>query len=433
MTWFYKLTVIEGPLPFTIWGLTVLAIVVLLIRRPTPAWLWRIVLALAIGIGSGVALVLWANATNAFGGPLPFACGFWVPAGFAATLLGIVSLWERGWWRKTIAALLVVLALLSTGLGINAAFGINRTVGSLFGISTADELAELPKPAPTDTLTGPLYQSWKPPADLPKKGSVSQLAGDKAIPSSRNFAARPALLYLPPAALTDAPPRLPLIVMMMGYPGAPDATDIAASLDALAARNNGLAPIVIVADQLGSSGQDPMCVDSSLIGGVSTYFNVDIPAYAKKNLNILSDPKYWTIMGYSNGGACAFSWATHNPGLWTNVIAISPDEYPGVEESRDSIAKIFGGDTSNFDAIKPAAGIAEHPNAFTDHLAVFTVGDKDPMFLPGVKKNKELAEKAGFTTSYFEVPGAEHVHGALPGGIPPAMELLAKHLGLAAP
>lgn len=433
MNWFFALAVIDGPLPLIVWGLTVVGVVVLLIRRPTPAWLWRIVLALAAGIGGGVALVLWANATNAFGGQLPFACSFWVPAGFAATLIGIVSVWERSAWRKVVAVLVIILSLLTTTLGVNAAFGINRTIGSMFGFSTAQDAKNLPKPAPTTPIAGPLYRTWKPPADMPKKGTVSKLAGDKAIPSSRNFAARPAILYLPPAAQTKSPPRLPLVVMMMGYPGYPDATDLAASLDALAAKNNGLAPIVIVADQLGTSGLDPMCVDSTAIGGVWTYFNVDIPAYATKNLNVMLDHKDWTIMGYSNGGACAFTWATHQPNLWTNIIAISPDVYPGAEESRDRIAKIFDGDFAKFDANKPAAGIAEHPGAYADHLAVFTVGARDVAFTPGVEKNKTLAEQAGFTTSYFVVPGAEHVSGALSGGIPPAMELLYKHLGLSAP
>ncbi|MFB7845365.1 alpha/beta hydrolase [Microbacterium sp. NPDC056052] len=433
MTWFLKLGVIDGPLPLTIWGLTIAGAIVLLIRRPTPAWLWRVVIALAVGIGGGVALVLWANATNAFGGQLPFACRFWVPAGFAGTLIGIVSLWERRAWRKIVAVLVVILALLSTTLGVNAAFGINRTVGSMFGISTEDRIDKLPKPAPTQTTSGPLYQSWTPPADMPGTGTTALLSGDNAIPSTGGFKPRPATIYLPPAARTDHPPRLPLVVLMMGYPGNPEATFITPVLDEMAKKNKGLAPIVIVADQLGTSGGDPMCVDSKAYGSVSTYFNTDIPAYAEKKLNVTSDHSAWTIMGYSNGGACAFTWAAHHPDIWTNVIAISPDAYPGVEESRDSIAKVFEGDLTKFDQNKPAAGIAAHPGAFANHLAVFTVGDKDPGFIPGVKKNVELAEKAGFDTHYYPVPGAGHVQDALTGGIPFAMELLYKRLGLSAP
>lgn len=433
MTWFLRLSVIDGPLPLTVWALTLVAIVVLLIRRPTPAWLWRIVIAVAVGVALGVGLVAFANITHLFGPALPYACWFWVPGGFTAILFGIVSLWERGVWRKIVAVLAVILSLLSTTLGVNAAFGINTTVGSMLGIPADDKIDVLPKPAPTETSSGPLYKTWKPPADMPTHGTVGQLAGEKAIPSTAGFAPRNASVYLPPAAQVKNPPRLPLVVMMMGYPGSPEPSFIASALDALSAKNNGLAPIVIVADQLGNENQDPICIDSKKYGGVSTYFNTDIPAYAAKNLNIDLDHKTWTIMGYSNGGACAFTWATHHPDIWGNIVAISPDEYPGVEWRDEAIKTMFDGDTAAFDANKAAAGIAAHPGAFTGRLAVFTVGGNDPGYIPGTQRNAKLAEDAGFATTFHDVPGAGHVADALNGGIPFAMDLLYKHLGLSAP
>lgn len=433
MAWIYKLNVIGGPLPITIWALTLIGIVVLLIRRPTPAWLWRIVAALAVGIGGGVGLVAFVNTTHAFGPALPHSCWFWLPTGFAGTLVGIVSLWERGVWRKIVAALVVILALLSTALGVNGAFGINTTVGSIFGISTEDAIDGLPQPVPTETLAGPLYQAWTPPADMPKVGETARLSGTHAIPSSAGFTPRDATIYLPPAARVKNPPRLPLVVMMMGFPGSPDPSFITPVLDEFAAKNKGLAPIVIVADQLGSENQDPVCIDSKKYGGVATYFNTDIPAFATKHLNVVLDHEAWTIMGYSNGGACAFTWATHHPDIWGNVIAISPDEYPGVEWRDDAIKTLFDGDKAKFEANMAAAGIAEHKGVFAGRLAVFTVGEKDPGYLPGTQRNAKLAEEAGFTTTYYVVPDANHVVTALKGGIPFAMEHLYKHLGLSAP
>lgn len=438
MTWFFALDVIDGPLPLAIWGLTLVAVVVLLVRRPTPGWLWRVVIALAVGVGAGVAAVTWMNAAHVFSAPLPFAVGFWAPAGLAAILLGVVSFWERRAWRKIVAALLVVLALLSTALGVNAAFGINTTVGSLLGVSAEDQVDGLPKPAPTDAPTGPLYKTWTPPANLPAKGQVRRLSGAYAIPSTGGFTPRDAAIYLPPAALVPDAPRLPFVVMMMGYTGSPDPTFIAKALDDLAAKNKGLAPIVIVADQLGPGGDqvggpDPTCVKSAKYGDVPGYINVDVPAYATKKLNISLDHKDWTIMGYSNGGACAFTWATQHPDIWGNLIAISPDEYPGVEWRAEAIQTLYGGSEAAFEANLPAAGIAAHPGAFGGHLAVFTVGGADAGFVPGVERDAKLAEDAGFATTSFVVPGAEHVAGALDGGIPFAMDLLYKHLGLSAP
>ena len=56
------------------------------------------------------------------------------------------------------------------------------------------------------------------------------------------YAPRDAALYLPPAALVADPPRLPLIVFMMGQPGTPDPTSLAAALNAYAASHTGLCP-----------------------------------------------------------------------------------------------------------------------------------------------------------------------------------------------
>ena len=354
-----------------------------------------------------------------------------MPAGFAGTLIGIVSLWERRAWRKIVAVLVVILALLSTTLGVNAAFGINKTVGSMFGISTEDQIDGLPKPAPTETPSGSLYESWTPPADMRETGKVALLSGTDAIRSSGDFKPRPATIYLPPAARTDHPPRLPLVVMMMGYPGNPEPTFITPVLDKLAKENKGLAPIVIIADQLGNANQDPVCADSKKYGSVSTYFNTDIPAYAEKNLNVILDHSAWTIMGYSNGGACAFTWATHHPGIWGNVVGISSDEFPGIEWIDGAVKTVFNGDKAAFEANKATGGIAENAGKFAGHLAIFTVGEKDAAFLPGVEMNKKQAEDAGFTTTFYQVPGADHLASALEGGIPFAMKLLYKRFGLA--
>ncbi|MDQ1129807.1 esterase family protein [Microbacterium sp. SORGH_AS_0888] len=433
MTWFFRLDVIDGPLPLAVWGLTVVGLIVLLIRRPTPAWLWRIVIALGVGVAVGVAAVAWANTTNAFGVTLPPVCRFWIPGGLAATLIGAVSLWERGVWRKVVAGAVVVLSLVSTALGVNAAFGIDRTVGAIFGIPTQEQFDGLPTPAPTETTDGPLYQTWTPPADMKATGETALLSGAQAIPSTGGFAPRNATIYLPPAARTANPPRLPLVVMMMGYPGNPDPSFVASALDRLAAANKGLAPIVIVADQLGNENQDPVCANTKKYGDVPTYVNKDIPDYATARLPVLLDHKYWTIMGYSNGGACAFTWAAQHPDIWGNVIAISPDEYPGVEWADEAVRTLFDGDAAAFDANKPAAGLAANKGRFAGHLAVFTVGQNDPGFRPGAEANAALATAAGFDTTFSVVPGADHLVSALDGGIPLAMELLYRHLGLSAP
>jgi enterochelin esterase-like enzyme len=432
LTWLLGLDVIDGPLPYIVWGLTVVCILLLLVRRPTGRWLLRLVLGVVIGALIGVATVFIANTTNAFGTALPVPVAWWVGGTFAAVGLAIVSLWDSRAWRKVVAIVLIVLALLSGTLGVNAVFGIDRTIGAMFGISTTGAIDGIPGPNPDSSPTGPLYSSWTPPADMPAKGEVGLLTGADAIPSSAGFVSRDASIYLPPAALVDDAPALPFVVMMMGQPGNPDPSFIAAALDDMAAKNKGLAPIVIVADQLGAPDQDPVCADSKKFGGVSTYFNKDIVAYAKSNLNIVDDPQHWTIAGYSNGGACAFAWAAQYPEIWGNLISLSGDEYPGVENEAAATQDGYGGDAQAYAASKPAAWLQQNQGKFTGHIAVFTVGENDPAFTPGAQRNAQLAQSAGFITTYYVVPGADHVGSSVEGGLPEAFEVLYPVLGLSA-
>ena len=432
--WILEITVIDGPFPFVVWGLTLACALALLIRRPTSLWVRRALLGILIGATAGLVSVLLANVTNAFGGRLPGAVAVWAGLCLAMLGLAVVSLWASAVWRKVVAGALVVLSLLSATLGINAAFGIDSTIGAMLGISTVAPIAGLPEQtSPDATPTGPLYASWTPPADMPATGTVGLLAGEKAIPSTAGFTPRDASIYLPPAALVKNAPALPFVVMMMGQPGNPDPTTIAAVLDEVAASNRGLAPIVIVADQLGQPDHDPACADSSTFGGVSTYVNHDIVAYAKSTLNIIQDPAFWTIAGYSNGGACAFTWGAQYPATWGNVISVSGDEFPGAEIQGATLADVFHGDQAAYDASMPAVWLQKNSGQFTGHVAVFTVGGDDQGFLPGARRNATLAENAGFATTYHVIPGAGHVADALPKGLKKAFEVLYPRLGLASP
>jgi enterochelin esterase-like enzyme len=432
-SWFWSIGVIDGPLPITVWALTAVGALVLLVRRWTLRWTLRLVIAVLIGAIIGIGAVLFLDVTDLIGTKTPGVTAWWAAGCFALAGIGIVSLWDSAVWRKVVAALVIALSLLSATLGINAGFGIDRTIGNMFGVSGLDAIGQLGGPTASPTATGPLSATWTPPADMPATGKVGVLSGDNAIPSSAGFVPRDASIYLPPAAQVADPPALPLVVMMMGQPGNPDPSFIAAALDQLAAQHDGLAPIVIVADQLGDPNQDPVCTDSARYGGVATYVNQDIPAYAKAKLNILHDPKYWTIAGFSNGGACAFTWAAQHPEIWGNVVSISGDEVPGADQPDPAVNDVYGGDRSAFEANFPSAWIARNPGAYAGHVAVFTAGQNDPVFGPGAQRAADLATSAGFSTTYYTVPGAGHDGQALAGGLLKAFQVLYPALGLSAP
>jgi enterochelin esterase-like enzyme len=410
-------------------------VVALLLARRVPRWAAVAIAASTLGATAG-ALSLWVieKPVDLFGTPLGWSTRWWVVACFAALGLAMANLHRSTLRRKSAALASAVVILATTGLGINSIYGLNPTLGSLFGVATVGTLAlptpvSAPSAAPTATAAPlPLWQTWTAPAGMPTKGTV----GTEVIPNTAShFVARPAGIYLPPAALTANPPKLPLVVLLMGQPGNPDPQYIAATLDRYAAAHHGLAPIVVVADQLGDPTVDTLCLDTPKFGNVETYINTDVVNWARTHLNILSTRDSWTIAGYSHGGQCAISFAAKHPDLWGNVLDISGEEYPGAEHAATTLADVFAGKQAAYDAEKPANILSR--NTYPDTTAIFTVSTDDPAFMPGVKRVSAAAQAAGMHVTYGEVLNGGHVIGALNGGLDQGFAVLYPRLALSPP
>lgn len=420
---------IDSPLLAIVAGIAVVLALVVFLVRPRRPLRWGAVFAGATVAGYVVAKVL--EAQQIFQGPLPAhaASGGALAVGLVA--VGATALFTRPWWRRIVAGGLVVSAALAGALSVNTLYGVTHTPAAVLGMQLLPP-AELPAVTPSDGDPAALYRNWEPPAGMPAKGTVGALSGGEAIPV-RGFAPRDAAVYLPPAALVDDPPPLPLIVFMMGQPGTPDPTFLAAALDDFAAAHAGLAPIALVVDQLGSPENDPACADSPTYGAVSTYLNTAVPAYARNRLDIVQDPAFWAIGGFSNGGSCAVTYGAAHPETWGSVLDVSGNEYPGSEHPDATIADVFGGDAAAFAAAKPAALMAARPGRYDGHLAVFTYGTADTTYAPGQVSNAALAQKAGFTVRTDPIDGAGHDGAALTGGLAYAVAAFGAHTGLAAP
>ena len=218
--------------------------------------------------------------------------------------------------------------VITAAVGINANYGLNRTVGSVLAIAASRPLTLAPPPQTSGSYDPLLWKHWSPPADMPERG----LIGTATIPATASgFAAREAGIYLPPAAQVKHPPALPLIVMMMGQPGNPDPEPIGEVLDRFASTHHGLALYVVVADQLGSPYTDTLCLDTDRLGHVETYVTRDVAAWATEHLPVTHDHRFWTAAGYSNGGLCALSFAVDHPEVFSNILDISGEEFPGAE------------------------------------------------------------------------------------------------------
>ncbi|MDQ4215648.1 alpha/beta hydrolase [Microbacterium sp. ASV81] len=430
--WLLTLNLVSGPVPLIIWGVALASALALLIRPLKKTWVIRAAIGIVAGVAAGYLLVSYVNAANVFGVPMPQGVQPWVMAGIGLLGLAIVSLWGSRWWRKVVAVVAVISSLLVMTIGINTAFGLTRTPGEILGINTLPGVGNLPRPTGGPLPTRPLYETWKAPADMPAKGEVRALIGAERIPSSGGFTPRDASIYLPPAALVKDPPALPVMVLMMGLPGAPNPSAVQTALNAMTAKHHGLGPIVIVADQLGAQLQNPGCVDSKKYGGVETYLNVDVPNYIRAHLRVLPDAKDWTIAGYSNGGACAFMYAARYPQIWGNVATASGEPWAGYADPASVLGVVYGGDRTAYDANKPEAILTAHPGAYSDHYAVLSAGALDNKYGPLNKQTAGLFEAAGFHTTFYLVPNATHTGIGLAGGLTEAFSVLYPRWGLAA-
>jgi enterochelin esterase-like enzyme len=424
--------IVDGPFLITLYAIAAAFFIYLLGRGDGWSWVLTVIVLLIVGaIVGGATLWITVNLLDAFGGPVVDATWLWVPAAFAGITLAIWNLWHSRWWRKVIAALAIPVFALTALFGINAAYGLDPTLGQLLGISTVDAIdIDTPDEVPAEDPAEPLYLTWSPPADMPATGTIGTPGG--GVPNTESgFPARPAQLYLPPAALVADAPRLPLVIMMMGQPGDPEAGFIGAVLDEFAAEHDGLAPIALVVDQLGDPTQDPLCLDTDM-GAVETYLMQDVVPWAKANLNVLQGRQYTTVAGYSNGGQCAAYFGAKYPEVFGNLLAISPDEYAGAEQSDDVLRSVFNGDQFAYDAVKPA-NIMAAKAPYPDTTAIFTAGENDPGFAPGAQRLADAAQAAGMATTFFLVPDADHGVSGLNGGLEEGFDVLYPRLGLAAP
>ncbi|GAA2125422.1 alpha/beta hydrolase-fold protein [Arthrobacter humicola] len=422
------LNIVDGPLIVAAYVLSAALCAALLVRRgPKPVAMTALWGAAGAVVGA-VTLVVAEKIVQAFGSPLDWSVRIWVIVFFAGLGVCGANFRGSGIWRKVLASVAALCFAATATLGINAYYGLNVTLASFLGVSLAPRIDLGPVPPHAAAPQKPLWDTWKAPAGMPSEGSTAQVV---IPPQISAFPSRPAGLYLPPAARVPNPPSLPLVVLMMGQPGDPDPQYAAAVLDDYAAHHDGLAPIVIVADQLGDPMVDNLCLDSPLHGRPETFINRDVVDWARSHLNIIDNPKYWTIAGYSNGGQCAISFAAKYPSIWGNVLDISGEEYPGAEDPEGNLQDVFGGNQAAYDAQKPVNIMKQQK--YPDTRAIFTASTDDPVYLDAARHVSAAAAAAGMTVTYYEVPNGGHVIGALNGGLNKGFEVLYPRLGLSRP
>jgi len=428
---FLHVQIIDGIVPVLVYLTAAGSIAATLLWRTTKRWI--LIAGLSAGAGAVSSVGLWLICVrwlDLFGGGLGVPTYLWLAATLAAVAVGTAALFRKGALRRVAAIFAIISSAAAGTLGINAGFGLNHSIGNLLNIVVEKPL-RLPAPSAgpqnPDASAQPLWETWSPPADMPARGRT----GTVAIPNDNSrFNARSAGIYLPPAALTAKPPRLPVVLMLMGHPGNPDPMPIAQVLDAYATEHHGLAPIVLVADQVGTEVKDTGCVDSR-VGKARTYLTQDVIPWMRSHLNVTRDARLWTIAGYSNGGQCAISLGAEHPELFGAVISVSGEEYPGATNPTDALKRLFDGDAQKFEQAKPLTLLAQR--RYSGTTAVFTAAKDDPRYLSVAERFTAAAQAAGMNAQLRELPHGGHGAAALTGGLQAAFAITYPVLELAPP
>ena len=372
---------------------------------------WRVICVPLIVLAAAgvIGLLTWLinNVWRPFPDLLPFTVVLWS----WVALIGLVLAFARQpllrTWPRRAAAIAAGVLVLATGANqVNSYFDAYPSMRVVLG-PWLD-----PKPVLTRTanvaevIARPnhvLATIWHPPPRMPKTGAVYKvyIAGVRS-----GFAARPGYIYLPPAYLATPRPQLPVLVLLAGQPGGPrqwiDSGRIQATMDAFALRHKGLAPVVVMPDDLGSDFANPLCMNSRL-GDAQTYLTVDVPNWITTHLQVRPPDRGWAVGGFSEGGTCAIQLATQAPRLYPIFVDISGQLEPTLGNRRLTISKAFDGDAAAYARVDPIAVMAR--TRFPRDAGVFVCGVNDNWYAPQQRRVFLAARHAGMQVTFMGVPG----------------------------
>jgi enterochelin esterase-like enzyme len=428
-------SLLSGPLPAGVTALGAAGLVYLLVRRGRGWWVRRMLPVVVVTLVVTAATVGYVDHVwRPFPDRLPLPVVGWMGLGLLGITLGAMRVRRGPWWRP-VAAVACALAVVATAaVQVNVHFGHYPVVRSALGrppriMGGLPDLGEHQPTASSSVASRPLAVTWSPPPDMPGTGRVAEVH----IPGTvSGFRARSAWTYLPPAYLSSTRPTLPVLVLLAGQPGSPrdwfDGGRLDTVLEGFAKRHRGLAPVVVVPDDLGAPLNNPLCVDSRL-GKVETYLARDVPDWIVTHLKVDADRRHWGIAGYSHGGTCALQLAVRRPDLFPNFIDVSGQKEPTLGDRAHTLAAAFNGDKAAFAAANPLDILATR--RFRDTAGFFAVGRDDREYLPQQRAVAEACRHAGMRVDAVEMPGG-HTWAVWGPGFARGLDALAGRLGLTA-
>ncbi|RZK95678.1 MAG: esterase [Rhodococcus sp. (in: high G+C Gram-positive bacteria)] len=387
--------------------------------------------AVAIPVTAVIAGAVWAT-YRPLPNQLPPAGYAWIWLAVAVLVLAALRLRNAGARRGVVIVVASVVVAAAAAGQVNAQVGVFPTVGSVVGhrppaVVLPVAFGDVPGFQPTVQSGVPVDSDWTRPVRTPRSGVVTEVE----IPGTESgFPARPAVLYLPPAYLTAPRAVLPVMVMISGQPGRPQdwfsSGRLASTVDAFAARHDGLAPVVVVVDALGSQDANPLCLDSAL-GHAATYVAHDVPAWIEQNLQVSHDPAQWAIGGFSYGGTCSIQLAVNYPRIYPTFLDFLGQDEPSLGDHAGTVAATFAGDERAFAAVNPIDVLKTRQ--FPELTGVFVAGTADDEYRPQQQRMFAAARAAGLNVRYYELPGG-HEGATWSAALEREMDWTGRRLGL---
>ncbi len=255
------------------------------------------------------------------------------------------------------------------------------------------------------------------------------------IPPARSgFAARDALVYLPPVWFSASGPHLPVLMLLPGEPGGPtDWTDDGAAdviADKFAGAHGGAAPIIVMADATGKEKADTECVNSDRFGQVETYLTVDVPAYVRSTFRAAIGADALAVAGSSAGGTCSTVLALRNPDVFSTFASFSGYATPTYKN--DTVARsvpiLFDGSEASYLAHDPLTLLATR--SYPSTAAWFQSGTDDQHPWAAAMKLAPAARHAGMESVCLRgIPGG-HTWTVWQQSLTDALPWLSNRLGL---
>lgn len=430
--WLDRVSLVSGPLPVLVVLLGILGAGWLLAGRRRWFLRWAVPLSLLAAAAATVVLyVIVERVWRPFPDPVEKPVYVWICVGLWAVFLLVPRILVGRTWMIPISILAAGAVVLTAALQINQVFYAYPTAGSALGLPDPDRIdfTQVPPPQAQVVSGRPLEDTWasQVPGGMPGSGryTTAAIPGDKS-----GFAARDAVIYLPPSYFVTPRPLLPVLVLLAGQPGSPEdwlhGGKLAATMDEFARAHHGLAPVVVVPDGTGSQLANPLCVDSKL-GNVATYLAVDVPAWTKAHLQVDPDPRSWAVGGLSYGGTCALQLATNFPQVYPTFLDLSGQEEPTLGDRKRTVDEAFGGNEAAFVAVNPMDLMRSR--RYPDTAGIIVVGDRDDAYRGGAKTVYEAAKNAGMDVQYVEVPGT-HSFLVWSTGLRDELDWLARRMGL---